>query len=170
MGKSGITILGTILTAASVLLPPKGHAACPTNVDFEIVVHFSGISGDTANCPVSVEPVAVVGEDARLCGSDKPDCIGKTNNGGGATKVRWRSVPEGMKFAVYFSPFVGPTIKTVDTDGCADGTIQTGGTDNVPPVVDGTEVTYKYTIASLGTGNEIIAACQPLDPQVIIEH
>lgn len=178
MGKLRIVTLGTVLAAASVFSPLVAHATgCPTaNVDFEIVVHFSGIAGDSANCPLSVEPVAVVGTDAAPCTSGKPNCIRKEKGGGGATKVRWRSDPEGINFAVFFSPFVGPTIKTNNgSNGCATETIKISGADNVPPFVPGTTVLYKYTIAAIKLGgspadDEAVAVCPPLDPDVYIEH
>jgi len=182
MSRLRTTILGTMVAAASILSPPKAFSTgnCPSaNVDFEIVVHFSGISGDSLNCPLSVEPVAVVGTNAKPCTSGKPNCITKENNGGNPTKVRWRSDPAGMNYSVVFSPFRGPQIRTTHgSDGCATGDISTTANDNVPPLIEGTVVMYKYTIVSAaapGGGNEDpagdpVEGCPPLDPDVWVER
>ncbi len=148
---------------------------CGGNADYVIRVSFSDPTSDSnPHCPLSVGPAEPQGSDGDTykCASNKPNCIRKSING--ATKVRWVSEPSGVAFGVYFDPFVGPKHET--KNGCVKATISGGGnSEKIPPsnagVQEGTEVTYKYTIATLtGSPAGLDPACAPLDPPIIIEH
>lgn len=136
---------------------------CSGNVDYVITVTFD--SDD--HCPLAVGPAQPQGS-ADKCNSGKPNCVRKST-GGGPTKIRWSSDPSGVEFGVYFDPFVGPKHET--KNGCVKATIAGSGNPNrIPPASTGTEVMYKYTVATLKDSASEPADCAPLDPPLIIEH
>ena len=143
---------GTALAAALLAMAGcasnggMGHAAdeCNDAADVEVKVVFDG------QCVVDVEVPA-----AAQC-RDEKRCFTVSKERG---MIRWSTVgakAPNTRFAIFFDPLMGPQYVS-NPKGCLRRRIN----DRAPLVA------YKYTIQTRTEDNDA-AACDPLDPKVIV--
>jgi hypothetical protein len=161
-------VAGYMSESAMAQEPPE--QACPTeNALGPVIEHILEI-GFTGDCPTSI---AVIETSPSVCPVGLGD--GCVVMGHGVSTVLWRSNPSGKDFAIFFDPTVKAQYKS-SPKGCLRKNINPSKLATHIPPTDAdmadttTDTYYKYTIATMETGELLDQNCKTLDPGWIVEH
>lgn len=147
----GMTVVVCVVGCANSSPRTMTANDCNSPADHEIKVMF-----DADGCPADVE-VAMA---SRCVPTDK-HCVRVPN---GKPRIRWYSEPAATRFGIFFDPLMGP--QYIAANGCLTRNLNS----SVPPVPGKSPIEYKYTVAAMGSGNNLKPDCEALDPKVIVEH
>jgi hypothetical protein len=130
---------------------------------------------DNEDCPVDTAFSAKV---KTVGGSEETVILAGSVPVTGGKKIKWKAFDlagnpkDGVKYAVYFHPFVGdPIFGNPGTGETPFQTLQAPAKlpgSEIPNSVNTGGVDYKYTIARINADNTIFDGCKPLDPLIRI--